>query len=67
MTTAQIFARFRGLDDHGRVKPPPLPGPPSYRQMHAHHCFLAGVWDRATVARLWRVEQARHAAAGGDG
>jgi hypothetical protein len=61
MTDAELF-RFFDLDrnEEGTPKPPSdLAGGPSYRDLFARRCFLGGVWDRPTVARLWREEQAK--------
>jgi hypothetical protein len=59
MTDRQVF-RFFGVerDEEGRPKSPNLGAVKSDREMFAYRCFLGGVYDRETVARLWRDEQA---------
>lgn len=61
MTDRQLFRFFEiDRDEDGRPKPPAgLSAEPSVRDLFARRCFLGGVYDRATVARLWREEQAK--------
>jgi hypothetical protein len=64
MTDRQIFGFFAvPRDDQGGVKPPADVGGVSYRDLFRQRCFLAGVWDRDTVARLWAAELDRQRAA----
>lgn len=66
MTDRMIFRYFElDRDEEGRPKPPAdLAGGSGDRDLFARRCFLGGVWDRATVARLWREERAKQREAG---
>lgn len=61
MTDTQLF-RFFAIerDEEGRPKAAAgLSAAPSAREMFAYRCFLGGVYERATVDRLWREEIAK--------